>query len=143
MEYIDGHILKKLDEMGPLRRGAQCRTMSESLVDTMVALHAVDPDAVGLGTLGKKEDYLARQLHVWKRQIDRGSDRELPLLQELHSVLEQRMPAPARGRHRPRRLPTGQLRHRRRPHRRGGARLGALHPGRCPGRPGRDDHVVG
>lgn len=91
MEHIDGHILKKLAEMEPFDEAA-CRTMSESLVDTMVALHDVDPDAVGLGTLGKKEDYLARQLHVWKRQIDRGSDRELPLLHELHGVLVERMP---------------------------------------------------
>jgi aminoglycoside phosphotransferase (APT) family kinase protein len=92
MEHVDGHILKKIDDMGPFDEAA-CRTMSESLVDTLVALHDVDPDAVGLGEFAKKDDYLARQLHVWKRQIDKGSDRDLPLLHDLHARFQRSMPA--------------------------------------------------
>ena len=58
--------------------------MTNSLTDTLAALHAVDPDEVGLGDLGRKEDYCARQLRRWKRQVDEGSDREMPLFQDLH-----------------------------------------------------------
>lgn len=58
--------------------------MTNSLTDTLAALHAVDPDEVGLGDLGRKEDYCARQLRRWKRQVDEGSDRDMPLFQDLH-----------------------------------------------------------
>ena len=61
--------------------------MTASLVDTLATLHAVDPDAVGLGDLGRKEDYSARQLRRWKRQVDEGSDRDMPLVHELHEQL--------------------------------------------------------
>ena len=61
--------------------------ITASLVDTLAALHAVDPDAVGLGDLGRKEDYSARQLRRWKRQVDEGSDRDMPLVHELHEQL--------------------------------------------------------
>ncbi len=35
------------------------------MVDVLARLHAVDPDAVGLGDLGRKEAYVARQLRRW------------------------------------------------------------------------------
>jgi len=67
--------------------------MTRSLVDTLIALHGVDPDTVGLGDLGRKEDYCARQLRRWKRQIDEGTDRDLPLLHELHVRMVDSIPA--------------------------------------------------
>jgi aminoglycoside phosphotransferase (APT) family kinase protein len=42
-------------------------TLSHSFIDTLADLHALDPDAVGLGTLGKKEDYVGRQVKTWYR----------------------------------------------------------------------------
>ncbi len=91
MEYVDGHILKHLADVDGFSL-EQRRSMSESLVDTMVALHRVDPDQVGLGELGKKADYIARQLRRWKRQVHEGSDRTMPLFDELHGRLESAMP---------------------------------------------------
>lgn len=41
------------------------RALGLAMVDTLADLHAVDPDAVGLGDLGKPEGYLARQLAGW------------------------------------------------------------------------------
>jgi len=66
--------------------------MANSLVDTLADLHALDPESVGLGELGRHEDYCARQLRRWKRQIDEGSDRALPLVDELHGRLQKGMP---------------------------------------------------
>jgi len=43
------------------------RKMAFSFIDVLGDLHAVDPDAVGLGTLGKKENYVGRQLKTWYR----------------------------------------------------------------------------
>lgn len=91
MEFVDGSIVFDLAD-GEAVEPALRPVMTESLVDTLVALHAVNPDDVGLGELGRKEDYCARQLRRWKRQIDEGSDREIPLLNELHTRLEASIP---------------------------------------------------
>lgn len=91
MSHIDGHIVKTLADADPFTP-AERRLQSESLVDTMAALHQIEPDEVGLGQLGKREDYVGRQLRRWKRQIDEGSDRDLPVFYELHAALEAKKP---------------------------------------------------
>jgi aminoglycoside phosphotransferase (APT) family kinase protein len=67
-------------------------TIARSLIEVLASLHQVDPDAVGLGDLGRKQDYLARQLRRWKGQWERTRTRELPLMDELHARLEKRKP---------------------------------------------------
>jgi aminoglycoside phosphotransferase (APT) family kinase protein len=79
-------VAAALDE--PARAAA-----AASLVDALVALHAVDPDAVGLGQLGRREGYLERQLGRWKRQLEQSRTRELPLLDEVHRRLSATVPA--------------------------------------------------
>ena len=106
---------------------ADRRAIGERVVDTLVAIHAVDPDAVGLGELAKKEDYVARQLHRWQGQWEKSHTRELPLIDEVHDRLAARIPeqGPATIVHGDYRLdnmiltPVGRGR--------GGRRLGAVH----------------
>jgi aminoglycoside phosphotransferase (APT) family kinase protein len=38
-----------------------------SFIDVLAELHSVDPDNVGLGELGKRDSYVARQLKTWYR----------------------------------------------------------------------------
>lgn len=83
MEFVDGSIVFDRAD-GEAVEPALRPVMARSLTDTLAALHAIDPDAVGLGDLGRKEEYCARQLRRWKRQIDEGSDRDLPLFHDLH-----------------------------------------------------------
>ena len=45
----------------------QRATLAYSFIDTLADLHVLDPDAVGLGSLGKKEDYIGRQIKAWYR----------------------------------------------------------------------------
>jgi aminoglycoside phosphotransferase (APT) family kinase protein len=59
----------------------------------MAKIHAVDPDQVGLGDLGKKEDYIQRQLKRWYGQWEKSKTRELPLVDEIHDALLARVPA--------------------------------------------------
>ena len=47
---------------------ATLRRVGETLIDTLAALHAVDPAAVGLGDFGKPDGFVERQLLGW---IDR------------------------------------------------------------------------
>ena len=62
MEFVEGPILRSGADAEAFPEEAERRAIGERVVDTLVAIHAVDPDAVGLGDLGRKEDYVARQL---------------------------------------------------------------------------------
>ena len=91
MDFVPGTIVFDLADGNAVEPSLR-PLMTDSLVDTMAVLHAVNPDDVGLGELGKKADYCARQLRRWKRQIDEGSDRDLPLVHELHDRMVATMP---------------------------------------------------
>jgi aminoglycoside phosphotransferase (APT) family kinase protein len=64
-----------------------------ALAETLAALHAVDPAAVGLGDLGRGERYVERQLGRWHRQWAEGRTRELVDLAAAHELLAARIPA--------------------------------------------------
>jgi aminoglycoside phosphotransferase (APT) family kinase protein len=86
MRFVDGLVVRDTGAAEQLEPSVR-RAAGEDLVDVLGRLHAVDPDAVGLGELGRKEDYLARQLKRWHRQLTTGRQRELPLLDEVHARL--------------------------------------------------------
>jgi aminoglycoside phosphotransferase (APT) family kinase protein len=96
MGFVDGHVVRdaatartQLDESGRRRAG-------ESIADVLARIHAVDPDAVGLGELGRKDGYIERQLNRWYKQFQQSKTRELPLVDEVYELLRQRIP-PAQG----------------------------------------------
>ncbi|MER5864984.1 phosphotransferase family protein [Kitasatospora sp. NPDC002040] len=62
------------------------------LVDTLVALHAVDPAAVGLADFGRPAGFLERQLRRWERQLESSRSREVPGIAELRQALADRLP---------------------------------------------------
>ncbi|MEK8053061.1 phosphotransferase family protein [Ideonella sp. DXS22W] len=69
--YVMGHVAglpfytaAEVDERLPLPLRP---VLGESFIDVLADLHAVDPDAVGLSGLGKKDDYIGRQLKTWYR----------------------------------------------------------------------------
>ncbi len=91
MGFVEGEIIFDLADGEAYDIGKR-RGLAESLVDTLVDLHALTPAAVGRGDLGRTEDYCARQLRRWKRQVDEGSDRDLPLFHEIHTRLVEGIP---------------------------------------------------
>ena len=91
MDFVEGPILRSRPDADPIDEDAR-RRIGENVVDTLVAIHAVDPDAVGLGDLGKKSDYVARTLHRWYGQWEKSKTREVPLVDELHERLRSRIP---------------------------------------------------
>ena len=92
MEFVEGAII--FNEADGHAVDPELRpVMANSLTDTLAALHRIDPVAVGLGDLGRTEDYCARQLRRWKRQVDDGSDRVIPLFDDLHQRLLKKVPA--------------------------------------------------
>ena len=91
MAFVDGLVLRDAAAAQSLTPGAR-RSAGLSIADTLARIHAVDPDAVGLGDLGKKEGYIARQLKRWYGQFQQSQTRELPRVDEVHDALAARIP---------------------------------------------------
>jgi aminoglycoside phosphotransferase (APT) family kinase protein len=92
MDFVEGPILRGLTEADVFPEQSDRRAIGERVADTLVAIHAVDPEAVGLGDLGRKEDYVARQLHRWQGQWEKSKTRELPSIDAVHERLAARIP---------------------------------------------------
>jgi aminoglycoside phosphotransferase (APT) family kinase protein len=70
MEFVEGHILRTAPEAEAAFDEATRRRVGDHMADTLASLHDVDPDAVGLGDLGRHEGYIERQLKRWRGQYD-------------------------------------------------------------------------
>jgi aminoglycoside phosphotransferase (APT) family kinase protein len=70
MEFVEGHILRSAPEAEAAFDEATRRGIGVHMADTLAALHDIDPDAVGLGDLGRHEGYIERQLKRWRGQYD-------------------------------------------------------------------------
>jgi aminoglycoside phosphotransferase (APT) family kinase protein len=92
MEWVEGPVVRSKQEAERLFDESARRAIGERVAETLVAIHAVDPDAVGLGELGRREDYVGRQLRRWKRQWEGWKTRELELIDDVHRRLEARAP---------------------------------------------------
>ncbi len=92
MDFVEGPILRSRKEAEQSFDESQRGPIGERVVDTLVSIHAIDPDRVGLGELGKKQDYVARQLHRWQGQWDKSKTRELQLIDDVHRRLSERIP---------------------------------------------------
>ncbi|MCC7364354.1 MAG: phosphotransferase family protein [Dehalococcoidia bacterium] len=92
MDYRDGVIIVNELPEGYATTPAERRAMSLALVDTLVQLHAVDYNAVGLGEFGRPAGYLERQLRRWAEQWERSKTRELPEIDELIRKLRASLP---------------------------------------------------
>jgi aminoglycoside phosphotransferase (APT) family kinase protein len=91
MEFVTGTPYRTAEELialGP----ARTKAIADSLVDTLVDLHSVDPESVGLGDFGRPDGFLERQLRRWKKQLDGSRSRDLPGIDELHDRLAASVP---------------------------------------------------
>src|ERR1700742_5290948 len=93
MEFVEGPILRGVADAELFPDHADRRAIGMRVAETLATIHAVDPDAAGLGDLGRKEDYVARQLRRWQGQREKSKNRELPSVDRLHDRLAARIPA--------------------------------------------------
>ena len=91
MGFVEGPILRSAEDARPFSE-QQRAEIGERVVDTLVEIHTVDPDAVGLGELGRKEAYVERQLKRWHGQWEKSKTRELELVNEVHRRLAAGVP---------------------------------------------------
>ena len=65
MGHINGHPLYSAADTEHWAPAPVRQRLAHSFIDVLADLHAVDPDAVGLGDLGKRDSYVGRQLSTW------------------------------------------------------------------------------
>ncbi len=74
MEYLEGVVPLAELPAGWATEAPDRRRAGEVLVEVLARLHAVDPEAVGLGEFGRPEGFLARQVRRWGTQWDAARD---------------------------------------------------------------------
>jgi aminoglycoside phosphotransferase (APT) family kinase protein len=86
MSFVDGVVLDNAAALSKLDHEA-AHAACEQLVDTLVALHAVDPVPIGLGAFGRPDGFLLRQVNRWRAQWQASQTRPLPVLDQVFDAL--------------------------------------------------------
>jgi aminoglycoside phosphotransferase (APT) family kinase protein len=88
MDYVDGRIF--WDPSLPVSDAQERAAIYGGIVDSMAALHSVDPASVGLGDYGKPGNYFARQIARWSEQYRASETRAIPQMEALIAALPER-----------------------------------------------------
>jgi aminoglycoside phosphotransferase (APT) family kinase protein len=91
MDYVEGTPYRTAGQLAPLGP-ERTRSVVLALVDTLVELHSVEPESVGLGDFGRPEGFLDRQLRRWGKQLDASRNRELAGIDDLREALGRALP---------------------------------------------------
>lgn len=91
MERVAGHIPRK--ELGLDLTPEQVRQLCTNVLDLLVDLHAVDPSAAGLDSLGKGEGYVARQVSGWIARFGKAKTWNVPSYKKVMKWLDENQPA--------------------------------------------------
>jgi aminoglycoside phosphotransferase (APT) family kinase protein len=73
------------------------RQVAEEVVDTLAAIHSVNPEEVGLEEFGRPEGFTRRQVDRWTEQIEWAfeettQERDVPALREVGDWLDDKVP---------------------------------------------------
>ena len=93
MEKVEGRVYASplMPEAAPAERAPIYR----HLADVLAALHAVSPEAVGLGGFGRPGNYYERQISRWSKQYVASRTEEIPEMDALMDWLPRNVPAAA------------------------------------------------
>lgn len=93
MELVEGVPYRTSGELNALGDPKRVETIATRFIDTLAALHAVDPESVGLGDFGRTEGFLGRQVERWHKQMLASHSRDLPAADELYARLSATVPS--------------------------------------------------
>jgi aminoglycoside phosphotransferase (APT) family kinase protein len=91
MQRISGEVITT-EIPAALNTPAQCRRVAEELVDALAEVHAVDWRAAGLGSLGKPQGYLERQLQRFRGLWEHNRTREIAAVERVARWLAEHLP---------------------------------------------------
>lgn len=93
MHRVRGVIIRREVPPGMPFPPQVARRLSESFVDNLAALHALDYAAIGLGDLGKPEGYMQRQVEGWIKRYHGSQTDEIAEVEPVSRWLSERVPA--------------------------------------------------
>lgn len=92
MERVAGVVLRRDPPAGLALPPRACRRLGDAFVGRLADLHALDPEAVGLGDLGRPEGYARRQVDGWSDRWQAAETDDRPEAGELVAALAERCP---------------------------------------------------
>ncbi len=101
MGLIDGRPLYTQEETEAWIPEDRRVTLAHSFFDALADLHSLDPDEIGLSELGKKENYVGRQLKTWYRSWNSSiefAQMDDPRAHELQQFFMDNMPDQGKAR---------------------------------------------
>ncbi len=90
MERLDGRVFH--DCALPQVARDERRQIYHAMAETLARLHALDPDAVGLGDFGSRGNYFERQIARWSKQWSESPSPRIAALDELAEWLPRHLP---------------------------------------------------
>lgn len=100
VENVSGQVVRSASELATLGDDQVISSSVDALIRVLADLHAVDPEAVGLGDFGKPAGYLERQVRRWGSQWDLVRLPEDPRdddVKRLHQALADSVPVQSRN----------------------------------------------
>ncbi|MEO6958059.1 MAG: phosphotransferase family protein [Antricoccus sp.] len=99
MDFTEGKVLGDPASADGLTDEVKVQ-IAHSTVQTMINMHNIDPDAVGLTALRRPGNYIERQLRRWNRQLHDSAITDFTVLDEVHRRLSADVPdAPSKIAH--------------------------------------------
>jgi aminoglycoside phosphotransferase (APT) family kinase protein len=92
MSRVAGSVFENRDDVAALS-AKQTDAISAGVIAALDQLHRVDPESVGLATLGKPANFVARRIGRWLDQWDRSEHSDQPMVQELSGALRAQVPS--------------------------------------------------
>ncbi|BBX33714.1 putative aminoglycoside phosphotransferase [Mycolicibacterium mageritense DSM 44476 = CIP 104973] len=100
VENVEGQVVRSAAELAAMGDESVVSSSVDALIKVLSDLHAVDPEAVGLGDFGKPAGYLERQVRRWGSQWDLvrlPNDPRDDDVKRLHQALAEAVPAQSRN----------------------------------------------
>lgn len=98
VEFVVGQVVRRRAQLESLSRTVIDGCVN-SLIQVLVDLHSIDPEAVGLGNFGKPSGYLERQVRRWGSQwelVRLPDDHRDADVTRLHQALQETIPQQSR-----------------------------------------------
>jgi aminoglycoside phosphotransferase (APT) family kinase protein len=92
MERRQGFALNTSFPPGVTPTSDLCQQLSQTVIETLVQIHAIDWQAAGLGTLGHPDGFLERQVKGWIERYFHAQTDEIPEVEPLTNWLATHIP---------------------------------------------------
>ncbi|MGI9584726.1 MAG: phosphotransferase family protein [Acidimicrobiia bacterium] len=96
MERRHGHVVRNAWPPPLDAEGGTRTRVAESLIDALAALHAIEPEEVGLEGLGRPDGFVQRQIEGWAGRWDAAATRPVPDMERAAALLRDGTPDPQR-----------------------------------------------